>query len=483
MKLSFSIEYRTAWGQSLHIVLAYKRGEETVRQVNLPMQTGDGLTWLLDVAAVDNRQRPASHIVYYYQVENADGTVQRREWTQTSRCYTFDSTHDYIFHDFWLEEPLEFKYGHEVPSSQRRYNPVPVYPRTIFFAVRAPYLRDDETLALIGNHPTLGNWNPDRYLVMTEVGNDEWQLALNVFAVDCPVEYKYVIVDKNSRKLKFWERGDNRRLGKAQVYDNEVLVENGGEVRMMPENKVAAVKVVTSHPRELVSLLGTLADTRIAGFGWQKKTFDTFIFDLDGTLLDTLADLAASCNYALRESGLPERSIDEVRRFVGNGVRLLMERAIPDGADNPKFNAAYRLFRQHYLLHSLDTTQPYPGVMDVLRRLKDDGRQIAVVSNKFYAATQELVSHFFGDVVTVAIGERDDIRKKPAPDTVNEALRQLGASRLGAVYVGDSDVDIETARNSGMPCLSVAWGFRSRDFLAAHGATTILTRPEELLAF
>lgn len=208
--------------------------------------------------------------------------------------------------------------------------------------------------------------------------------------------------------------------------------------------------------------------------------YKTYIFDLDGTLLSTLADLAASTNYALRTHHMPERSLDEVRRFVGNGVKKLMERAIPDGLNNPLFEETFATFRQHYMQHNLDTTQPYPGIMQLLKQLKAEGKNIAVVSNKFYAATRELCRHFFGDLVPVAIGEREDIRKKPAPDTVIEALHELGVDKEGAVYIGDSDVDIMTAKNSGMPCVSVLWGFRDKEFLLEHGATTLILKPEEM---
>ncbi|MBQ1582259.1 MAG: HAD-IIIA family hydrolase [Prevotella sp.] len=210
------------------------------------------------------------------------------------------------------------------------------------------------------------------------------------------------------------------------------------------------------------------------------NTYKTYIFDLDGTLLDTLNDLHASCNYALRTHGMPERSLEEVRQFVGNGVKKLMERAIPDGLENPLFEDTLQTFRQHYLLHNLDTTLPYPGIMEMLQQLKAQGKRIAVVSNKFYAATQDLCKHFFGDTIQVAIGEREDIKKKPAPDTVLEALRQLQVTRQDAVYVGDSEVDVETARNSGIPCISVLWGFRSKSFLLSHGATTFIETPNEL---
>lgn len=212
-------------------------------------------------------------------------------------------------------------------------------------------------------------------------------------------------------------------------------------------------------------------------------TYNTYIFDLDGTLLDTLTDLAASTNYALRTHGMPEHTIDEVRRFVGNGVRKLMERAVPDGTDNPLFDEAFATFRQHYMEHSLDTTRPYEGVPEMLAALKAKGCHLAVVSNKMMAATQELCRHFFPETIEVAIGENEaeGIRKKPAPDTVIAALRQLGVGEEGAVYVGDSDVDIATARNSNLPCISVLWGFRERDFLLQHGASTLISAPKELL--
>ena len=211
--------------------------------------------------------------------------------------------------------------------------------------------------------------------------------------------------------------------------------------------------------------------------------YDTYIFDLDGTLLDTLTDLAASVNYALRTHNMPEHSIDDVRRFVGNGVRKLMERAVPDGAANPDFEATFAKFREYYMLHSLDTTRPYPGIQEVLAELKARGCHLAVVSNKMMAATVELCRHFFSDTIEVAIGENEaeGIRKKPAPDTVFAALRELQIEPLTSVYVGDSDVDIATARNAGLPCISVLWGFRDRQFLLDHGATTFVSSPNELL--
>ena len=196
------------------------------------------------------------------------------------------------------------------------------------------------------------------------------------------------------------------------------------------------------------------------------NSYSTYIFDLDGTLLDTIGDLAASVNYALRTHGMPEHSLDDVRRFVGNGVRKLMERAVPDGADNPRFDETFATFRQYYMAHSLDTTRPYEGIPETLAALKARGCHLAVVSNKMMAATQELCHHFFPDTIEVAIGEDEaaGIRRKPAPDTVFAAL----------------DFFL-TACNAGIPCISVLWGFRDRDFLISHGAQTFITHPAELL--
>lgn len=215
--------------------------------------------------------------------------------------------------------------------------------------------------------------------------------------------------------------------------------------------------------------------------GYCLLAYEIYIFDLDGTLLDTLQDLAASVNYALRQHHMPEHSIDDVRRFVGNGVRRLMERAIPDGAANPAFEAAFATFRKYYMEHSLDTTRPYDGIPELIHELKKRGCRMAVVSNKMMAATQKLVHHFFPEI-EVAIGEDEaaGICKKPAPDTVFAAMKQLGEG--SAVYVGDSDVDLATARNSGLPCISVLWGFRDRDFLLAHGATTFVEQPLDILS-
>ena len=214
----------------------------------------------------------------------------------------------------------------------------------------------------------------------------------------------------------------------------------------------------------------------------EYMTYQTFVFDLDGTLLDTLDDLAASCNFALQTHRMALRTRDEIRQFVGNGVEMLIRRAVPEGTPEEKVLEVLATFKEHYLVHGLDTTRPYEGIQEMLTELKARGCRLAVVSNKFYKATQELVAHFFGDTISVAIGEHEaeGIRKKPAPDTVFEALHQLGVGKEGAVYVGDSDVDVETAKECGIPCVSVLWGFRTKEFLQQHGASRFVSSPMEL---
>ena len=205
------------------------------------------------------------------------------------------------------------------------------------------------------------------------------------------------------------------------------------------------------------------------------------LWDLDGTLLDTLDDLTASVNAALATCGMPARTREEVRAFVGNGIRRLMERAVPDGAQNPAFQAAYDAFVAHYAAHSQDHTRPYEGILEVMDALSAQGVRHAIVSNKIDFAVKSLSRAYFGDRVAVAVGDDPARRRKPAPDGVLEALRQLGVDAGEAVYVGDSDVDVATARNAGLPCVAVSWGFRPEACLREAGAQHIAATPEALL--
>lgn len=211
-----------------------------------------------------------------------------------------------------------------------------------------------------------------------------------------------------------------------------------------------------------------------------KRKYDTVIFDLDGTLLDTLEDLADAVNYALRSMQMPERSIEEVRAFVGNGVRRLIELAVPEGFANPRFDETFERFKEYYGKHCNDKTKPYEGILPLLQELKEEGFALAIVSNKLDSAVKELSRIYFDKLVEVAIGEREGVQRKPAPDTVFAALEELAVSGESAVYVGDSDVDLQTAKNAGLPCISVLWGFRDRAFLEEQGAEMFAETPGEI---
>lgn len=209
--------------------------------------------------------------------------------------------------------------------------------------------------------------------------------------------------------------------------------------------------------------------------------YKAIIFDLDGTLTDTLLDLTLSTNHALRQCGMPERSIEEVRQFVGNGVRNLMLKAVPEGTSENMFEECFAHFKAHYLIHCQDNTCLYPGIDRLLHDLKEIGMPMAVVSNKLQGGVDELQKQWFADTISVAIGEREGMQRKPAPDMVQLAISMLGVEADQCVYIGDSDVDLMTAKNSGLPCISVLWGFRDRDFLIAHGATTFAENPADII--
>lgn len=210
--------------------------------------------------------------------------------------------------------------------------------------------------------------------------------------------------------------------------------------------------------------------------------YELVIFDMDGTILDTLDDLAGSLNYALTQSGMPTRTRTEVCNFVGNGIRKLIERGVPDRCTEEQINHVHAVFTEHYKKHCADHTQPYRGILELIQTLRAAGVKTAVVSNKADYGVQELCEQYFDGMFDVAVGERPNVRKKPAPDSVNEVLRQLGVDRTHALYVGDSDVDIETAKQAEMDCVSVLWGFRDREFLLAHGAKDMISQPQELLS-
>ena len=212
-------------------------------------------------------------------------------------------------------------------------------------------------------------------------------------------------------------------------------------------------------------------------------SYKLIIFDMDGTILNTLEDLTDSVNACLTAFSYPTRTIDEVRSFVGNGIRLLIARAVPEGTCEEDIETLYSYFMPYYQEHCAMKTKPYDGILDTLKKLRVQGYKTAVVSNKADTAVQELCQVYFPGLFDFAIGEKPGNRKKPAPDAVNETLNALNIKTEDAIYIGDSDVDLETAANAKMDCIAVEWGFRDAAFLKQHGATRLAQTPEDIFTF
>lgn len=208
--------------------------------------------------------------------------------------------------------------------------------------------------------------------------------------------------------------------------------------------------------------------------------YQLVIFDLDGTILDTLQDLADAVNHAMKKNDMPLHTVDEVRQFVGNGIRKLIERSVPKETETAVIDKVHSDFTAYYQVHCADNTAPYAGIPELLQNLREHGIHTAVISNKADYAVQSLCEQYFPNLFDAVAGEKEGTRRKPAPDSVNAVLNALHLTREQAVYIGDSDVDIETAKNAGMPCISVAWGFRDVPFLKEHHASQIVKDVPEL---
>lgn len=247
MKLKFSIDYRTAWGESLHVNITYYSLDGTVKRYNLMMQTEDGERWTLETAALESRQHPLSHIVYLYQVENADGEVLRHEWDMVPRIYYYDSSKDYMFPDQWRDMPLPFHLYtnayltmmHGRTDEHVEALRLPLFRRTLTFRVSAPQLLPGQAVAICGSHPAIGNWNTSRYLRMEYAGQQEWILTVNALGMIFPLEYKYVVVDDKTHAFVCWEEGDNRVVSvdsidgnTSELPDGQVLMLYGEPLRL-----------------------------------------------------------------------------------------------------------------------------------------------------------------------------------------------------------------------------------------------------------
>lgn len=210
------------------------------------------------------------------------------------------------------------------------------------------------------------------------------------------------------------------------------------------------------------------------------KKYELIIFDLDGTILDTLDDLTDSVNYALKKHGYPTRTKEEIRTFVGDGLLVLVRRAIAPETDEIVIQTVLATQKAYYKDHCADKTKPYEGIMELLRELKEAGYRLAVVSNKADYAVQILCEQYFPGIFDMTVGEKENVRKKPAPDSVYAVMDEMQARKEKAVYVGDSEVDIETAKNAGMDAVLVTWGFRDTEFLQEKGAKTLADSVNDL---
>lgn len=210
---------------------------------------------------------------------------------------------------------------------------------------------------------------------------------------------------------------------------------------------------------------------------------DSVIFDLDGTLLDTLSDLAISVNHALSEFNMPNRTIDEIRNFIGNGVRVLIKRAVPADTDEKTYEKCFSVFSQYYLEHMTDNTKIYNGIIDLLNYLKKNNIKSAVVSNKLHKAVNELCDDYFGDLITASFGVAIEEERKPAPVNVFKAIDVLKTKPENVLYIGDSEVDIQTANNAKIKCIGVSWGFRNSQFLKDNGCEIVINKPLELINY
>lgn len=219
---------------------------------------------------------------------------------------------------------------------------------------------------------------------------------------------------------------------------------------------------------------------------------EIIIFDLDGTLLNTLEDLYLSFNYAINRFGYPKRTIEEIKSFVGNGVKKALELSLPERVDEEKFNEIVNIFKEYYIEHMYDNTKAYDGIIEMLKELKKRGCVLAVLSNKYDKAVKNLCSKYFGDLIDISIGEGNGIRKKPFSDGIFKVLDEINIpeahndktvfiEKANVIYIGDSEVDIQTAKNAGIYCISVLWGFKSREFLEKNGGNVFAKKPEDII--
>lgn len=285
-----------------------------------------------------------------------------------------------------------------------------------------------------------------------------------------PMKSAHVCVPKGSYQIQARQLDHKVKLFRDEAEDTYLL---GREGDYLVE--------ISEEPSQFTVMERELFEKTYHRASVEPEAQTAVVFDLDGTLLDTLEDLKDAVNAALMYKNLPTCSLEQVRQYVGNGIRKLIIRAVPEGEANPAFEDVFAYFKTYYREHCMDHTVPYRNVMHMLQELHAQKVPMAIVSNKIDFAVKELRDRYFAEYIDVALGEMEGVQRKPAPDMVDKAILELGVSKENAIYVGDSDVDIQTAANAGLPCVSVTWGFRDKSFLKEHGAQAMIQRPLELL--
>ena len=405
MKLKFSIQYGTQWGESLHVVVVYRSTDGVERSSNLLMLTDDGQQWTVETAAVTSRQHPVTELSYHYQVEDAEGRVLRREWSLVPRCYAFDVSQNYIFDDQWRDRPLNVHlYSNACLTTLHRPTgetisvlKVPLYRKTVLFRVSAPQLHPGQSLALVGSHPALGNWSEARYLRMEYMGQSDWMLSVNVDAILMPLEYKYVVVDDDTHSLVAWEEGDNRVVDTA-LTDGQVLVCHGGGLRLRETIwRAAGVVVPVFSLRSEHSFgVGDFGDLR-RFVDWAVATGMRVIQLLpvndtttDGHWHDSYPYNITSC-FALHPHYLDLEQLGELRdkkRLTAYRRRQrelnALQQSDYEAVDRVKNDYIKELFARDFLLRSLSvegevSNLKYHSSGHIYFTLKDEEAQLAAV--------------------------------------------------------------------------------------------------------
>ena len=473
MKLRFTIQYGTQWGENLYVAITYTSRDATEKVRRLPMTTDDGWHWELETSAVESRQHPVETITYYYYVADADGVELRREWTGVPRTYYFDATKNFIMPDLWREVPLQyhlFSKAYQVTSGLSadetlHIQRVPLYRKTIIFRVSAPQLKSGQSVAILGSHPALGSWSPARYLRMESLGLCEWQLSVNVDAILLPLEFKFVIVDDATHALLAWEEGDNRSVEgmlppeQTTIPDGTVLVVNGESLRVKEDTwRAAGVCVPVFSLRSSHSCgVGDFGDLRLL-VDWVVTTGMKVI------QLLPVNDTTASCSWS------DSYPYNIVSAFALHPQYLDLE-ALGPLRDKKRMTAFLRQQRELNALNYTDYEAVQRVKFDYICEVFEERGQQTLDSREFkqwFEDNREWLEPYAAWVIQ----RQPDKTKKPVIGLVYftqyylhlqlkaaaDYARQHGVILKGDVPIGVNRDSVETAIHPNLFCLNSSTG-------------------------